>query len=40
MFDRDKTFISRHLRSIFKTGELTKKATVAKNATTAADGKT
>ena len=40
LFDRDKSVISRHLRSIFKSGELTKKATVAKNATTAADGKT
>ncbi|TKB06143.1 virulence protein RhuM/Fic/DOC family protein [Desulforhopalus sp. IMCC35007] len=40
VFDRDKSVISRHLRNIFETGELTKEAVVAKNATTAADGKT
>ena len=33
LFDRDKSVISRHLRNIFKEGELTVKATVAKNAT-------
>ena len=33
LFGRDKSVISRHLRNIFKTRELTKKATVAKNAT-------
>ena len=40
IFDRDKSVISRHLRNIFETGELAKKAVVAKNATTASDGKT
>lgn len=33
LFDRDKSVISRHLRNIFKEGELDKQATVAKNAT-------
>ncbi len=40
IFDRDKSVISRHMRNIFKTGELAKEAVVAKNATTASDGKT
>lgn len=40
LFDRDKSVISRHIRNIFKEGELDKKAVVAKNATTASDGKT
>ena len=40
LFDRDKSVISRHINNIFKSGELSKAATVAKNATTAADGKT
>jgi hypothetical protein len=40
LFDRDESFISRHLRGIFKTGELNRNRVVAKNATTAADGKT
>ena len=40
LFDRDKSVISRHLRNIFKEGELTKNSVVAKIATTAADGKT
>jgi hypothetical protein len=40
VFGRDKSVISRHLRNIFKEGELNREATVAKNATTAADGKT
>jgi hypothetical protein len=39
LFDRDKSVISRHLRNIFQTGELMKDSVVAKNATTAADGK-
>ena len=39
LFQRDKSVISRHLRNIFETGELVKKRVVAKNATTAADGK-
>lgn len=33
LFDRDKSVISRHLRNIFKEGELDQVATVAKNAT-------
>ena len=40
LFDRDKSVISRHLNNIFKTSELHREAVVAKNATTAADGKT
>ncbi len=40
LFSRDKSVISRHLRNIFKTGELNKNRVVAKNATTATDGKT
>lgn len=40
LFDRDKSVISRHLGNIFREGELVKAAVVAKNATTAADGKT
>ncbi len=33
LFDRDKSVISRHLRNIYKNGELLFEATVAKNAT-------
>ncbi len=33
LFGRDKSVISRHLRNIYRTGELTSNATVAKNAT-------
>jgi len=40
LFRRDKSVISRHLRNIFKTGELNRNRVVAKNATTATDGKT
>jgi len=40
LFDRDKSVISRHLRNIFKSGELDKNSVVVKNATTASDGKT
>ena len=40
LFERDKSVISRHLRNVFKEGELERSAVVAKNATTAADGKT
>ncbi len=40
VFGRDKSVISRHLKNIFTEGELIKKSVVAKNATTAADGKT
>jgi prophage maintenance system killer protein len=40
LFERDKSVISRHLRNVFTEGELERSAVVAKNATTAADGKT
>ncbi len=33
LFNRDKSVISRHLRNIYKEGELSQEATVAKNAT-------
>jgi len=39
LFGRDKSVISRHLRNVFASGELRRGAVVAKNATTAADGK-
>ena len=39
LFDRDKSVISRHINNVFKTGELEKSSVVAKNATTASDGK-
>ncbi len=39
LFERDKSVISQHIRNIFKEGELLKKSVVAKNATTAQDGK-
>ncbi|WP_461517785.1 RhuM family protein [Porticoccus sp.] len=40
LFGRDKSVVSRHLKNIFDTHELERAAVVAKNATTAADGKT
>jgi prophage maintenance system killer protein/prophage antirepressor-like protein len=40
LFGRDKSVISRHLKAIFASGELERESVVAKNATTAADGKT
>ena len=40
LFGRDKSFVSRYLNNIFKSGELKRDAVVAKNATTAANGKT
>ena len=40
LFDRDKSVISRHLRNIFKEGELDRDSVVAKNATTSSDSKT
>lgn len=40
LFARDKSVISRHLRNVFMEGELDRESVVAKNATTAADGKT
>jgi len=40
LFGRDKSVISKHLKNIFESEELVKNSVVAKNATTAADGKT
>jgi len=40
LFERDKSVISRHIGNVFKEGELDRNSVVAKNATTAADGKT
>lgn len=40
LFQRDKSVISRHIRSLFEEGELRPGAVVANFATTAADGKT
>ena len=40
LLGRDKSVISRHLRNVFSTRELDRRSVVAKNATTAADGKT
>lgn len=40
LFGRDKSVVSRHLKNIFDTHELERASVVAKNATTAADGKT
>lgn len=39
LFGRDKSVISRHLRNVYKEGELEKEATVAKNATVQVEGK-
>ena len=39
LFGRDKSVISRHLRNIYKTGELERDATVAKNATVQIEGR-
>jgi death-on-curing family protein len=39
LFKKDKSVISRHLKNIFSSGELSRDAVVAKNATTATDGK-
>jgi len=38
LFERDKSVISRHMRNIFKEGELNRTATVAKNATVQNEG--
>lgn len=38
LFERDKSVISRHLQTIYSTGELDKGATVAKNATVQDEG--
>ena len=40
LFERDRTVIVRHIRHVYATGELVPEATCAKNAHTAADGKT
>ncbi len=40
LFDRDKSVISPHLHNVFKEKELNRNSVVAKNATTARDGKT
>ena len=40
LFDRNKTVISKHITKIFKQKELDENQVVAKNATTAGDGKT
>ena len=40
LFNRDKSTISRHIKNIFDEEELEVKSVVAKNATTASDGKT
>jgi len=40
LFARDKSVISRHISNLFKEGELVRSSVVAKNATTARDGKT
>ncbi len=40
LYQRDKSTISRHIKNIFKEGELTPYAVVANFATTASDGKT
>ncbi len=39
LFGRDKSVISRHIRNVFAEGELESSSVVAKNATTANDGK-
>lgn len=39
VFERDKSVISRHIKNIFKEGELKRNSVVAFFATTAADGK-
>ena len=40
VFGRDRSVIGRHLRNVFATGELERRLAGAKNAPTAADGKT
>lgn len=40
LFGRDKSVVSRHLKNVFGDEELERDSVVAKNATTAADGKT
>lgn len=38
LFGRDKSVVSRHIKNIFKAGELIEKETVAKNATVQHEG--
>lgn len=40
LFGRDKSVVSRHIKNIFDEAELDRDSVVAKNATTATDGKT
>ena len=40
LFQRNKSTISRHVKNVLESGELEVRAVVAKNATTATDGKT
>lgn len=40
LFQRNKSTISRHVKHVLESGELEERAVVAKNATTATDGKT
>ena len=40
LFERDKSSVSKHLKNIFDSNELDRHSVVAKNATTARDGKT
>ncbi|MFO7825373.1 MAG: hypothetical protein R6V72_15650 [Cyclobacterium sp.] len=39
LFERDKSVVSRHIKNIYKEGELVREATVAKNATVQKEGK-
>jgi len=39
LFQRDKSFISRHIRNIYKERELDRESTVAKNATVQTESK-
>jgi hypothetical protein len=39
LYERDKSVISRHIKNIIKENELYENSVVAKNATTASDGK-
>lgn len=39
LFGRDKSVMARHIKNVFKEGKLGSKRVVAKNATTASDGK-
>ena len=39
LFNKDRSVISRHIKNIYKDGELDEKSTCAKNARTELDGK-